>query len=392
MIRRTLIFEWWWLIWVAAGICVFLCGLALGLASIGDPQAGVRWFAPILSPAFGGRDYVTILAVGVDDSEGRGLADTIIAAVVRPRTGEISALAIPRDSRVHVPGGVGIRRISEAHSFGGLPLTIETAELLLGFPFDYYVEVSIGGVVDLVDALGGVDIDVEKRMYYRDRAQGLLIDLQPGPQHLDGEQAVGYARFRHDAQGDLGRIARQRKFIRLIARRMLSPDSVTRGKKLAETFVDTVMTNLTVPNVISLMKLVDGVGPEAIRMATLPGRPRIIQGHSLLELDEREIQDVVDRVLWGQGVSVTVLNGTDVSGLAARAAARLEEHGCDIVEIGNAEEQMHTTAIIDHRGQARRAERVASWLGGGAIAVAPDGDSVADVTVILGRDMAGSGR
>ena len=229
-------------------------------------------------------------------------------------------------------------------------------------------------------------------MYYRDRAQGLLIALQSGPQHLDGEQAVGYARFRHDAQGDLGRIARQRKFIRLIARRMLSPDSVTRGKKLAETFVDTVMTNLTVADVISLMKLVDGVGPEAIRMATLPGRPRIIQGQSLLELDERELQDAVERVLWGQGVSVTVLNGTDVSGLAARAAARLEEHGCDIVEIGNAEEEMDTTAIIDHRGQARRAERVASWLGGGAIAVAPDGDSVADVTVILGRDMVGSGR
>jgi len=110
MIRRTLTFEWWWLIWVAAGLCVFLCGLALGLVSIGDPRAGVRWFAPILSPAFGGRYYVTILAVGVDDSEGRGLADTIIAAVVRPRTGDISALAIPRDSRVHVPGGVGSRR------------------------------------------------------------------------------------------------------------------------------------------------------------------------------------------------------------------------------------------------------------------------------------------
>jgi len=176
---RRLVLQWWWLIWVAAGVCVFLCGLALGLVSIGDPQ-GARWFAPILAPPFGGRDAVSILAMGVDDSEGRGLADTIIAAVVRPRSGEIAALSIPRDSRVHVPG-VGVRRINEAHSFGGRPLTIETAELLLGFPFDYYIEVNVAGIVQLVDALDGVDLDVEKAMYYRDRAQNLLIDLKPGP-------------------------------------------------------------------------------------------------------------------------------------------------------------------------------------------------------------------
>jgi len=380
-------FRWWWLIWVAAAVCVFLCGVVLGLASIGDPQ-GVRWFAPILAPPFGGRDHVSILAIGVDDSEGRGLADTIIAAVLFPRSGEIAALAIPRDSRVLVPG-VGIRRINEAHSFGGLPLTIETAELLLGVPFDYYIEVNVPGLVKLVDAVGGVDLDVEKRMYYRDLAQGLLIDLQPGRQRLDGHQAMGYVRFRHDAQGDLGRIERQRKFIRAIAREVLSPDKVLHVKKLSTVFVDTVNTSLTPADVLALKRMVEDVGPDAIRIATLPGAARIIEGQSMIELHAEEVQATVDRVLWGQGVALRVLNGTSITRLAARTASFLEERGCDIVEVGNAEQNTNTTIIIDHRGQGKRAERVASWLGRGAISVAPDGDNSADVTVILGRDMVG---
>ncbi|UCC69341.1 MAG: LCP family protein [Armatimonadota bacterium] len=382
--RPTL--QWWWLIWVAAGVCVFLCGLALGLVSIGDPQ-GARWFAPILTPPFGGRDAVSILAMGVDDSEGRGLADTIIAAVVRPRSGEIAALSIPRDSRVHLPG-VGVRRISEAHSFGGRPLTIETAELLLGFPFDYYIEVKVPGIVELVDALDGVEIDVEKRMYYRDRAQNLLIDLQPGLQRLDGVQAMGYVRFRYDAHGDLGRIRRQRKFLRAAAHQLLAPENVTRVKHLATTFVETVTTNLNVSDLLALKRILEGLGPDVIRIATLPGHARIIEGHSMIELDALETQTAVDRILWGQGVAVTVLNGTNIRGLAARTASLLEEHGCDIVEVGNAEHQTEISVITDHRGRARRAERVASWLGGGVISVAPDGDNPADVTVVLGRDMA----
>ncbi len=386
ILDRRLVFQWWWLIWVAAGVCVFLCGLILGLVSLGDRQ-GARWFAPILSPPFGGRDAVSILAMGVDDSEGRGLADTIIAAVLRPRTGEIAALSIPRDSRVYVPG-VGVRRINEAHSFGARPLTIETAELLLGFPFDYYIAVNIPGMAKLVDALDGVDLDVEKRMYYRDRAQNLLIDLRPGPQHLNGDQAMGYVRFRHDAQGDLGRIKRQRKFLRAAARELLAPQNVTRIKQLATVFLETVTTNLTFSDLLALKRMVEDLGPDGIRITTLPGHPRIIEGHSMIELDPRQVQAAVDRVLWGQGVGVTVLNGTDINGLAGRTASLLEEHGCHIVEVGNAEHQARTTVIVDHRGQTRRAERVASWIGGGVISVAPDGDNPADITVILGRDAA----
>jgi LCP family protein required for cell wall assembly len=383
--RRAL--EWWWLIWVAAGACVFLCGAALGVVSSQGNGNGGGWFSQLFSPAFGGRGRVTILAVGADNSTGKGLADTLIVATVSPSSGEIAALSIPRDSRVEVPG-IGVRRINAAHSLGGMPLTIETVEMLLGLPIDYFVEIDVPGIVKLVDAIGGVDIEVEKRMYYRDRSQHLEIDLQPGFQHLNGMQAMGYVRFRHDAAGDLGRMERQRTFLRAVMHEVLAPRNIARLPKLAQTFVRTVNTNLSVGDLLALKKLVEQSGPEAIRTATLPGRPVMVHGQSMIELDADQVREAVDRVLRGQGVTVQVLNGTDVNGLAAQVASRLEEAGCEITEVGNTEQATETTLIVDHRGR-RRGERVASWLGRGVISVAPDGDSPADVTVILGRDMVG---
>jgi LCP family protein required for cell wall assembly len=383
--RRIPALQPWWLIWVAAGACIFSCGLILGLASIGDPQ-GARWFGQILARPFGGRERVSVLIIGVDATQGKGLADTIIATVISPRTGEIAGLSIPRDSRVEIPR-LGIRKINEAHSFGGRPRTIEAVELLLGMPFDYYVEVDVAGVADLVDVVGGVDIDVEKRMYYRDRSQDLLIDLQPGFQHLTGEQAVGYVRFRHDARGDLGRIQRQRTFIRAAVRQVLAPENIRHVSSLASVFVETVDTNLQVKDVLALKGIIEDVGADAIHIETLPGNPRIIRGQSMLELDAGAVQQAVNRVLLGQGLDVTVLNGTTINGLAARTAALLEKRGCHIVEVGNAEHKTPRTVVIDHRGQTARAERVASWLGRGVISVAPDGEAAADVTVIAGPDM-----
>jgi LCP family protein required for cell wall assembly len=389
LVRRGLSFQWWWLIWVAAAVCTFLLGVALGVLSGGG--GGASWFGQFLTPAFGGRERVTVLAVGVDSSEGRGLGDAIILAVVGPRTGELAALSIPRDSRVYIPRA-GVHRINVAHAIGGTPLTIETVELLLGVPIDHYIEVDVPALTRLIDAVGGVDIDVEKRMYYRDRSQNLLIDLQPGPQRLDGEQAVGYVRFRHDAMGDLGRIERQRKFLRAAFRRILAPDNVARIVRLAQVFIDTVQTDLTPRELLLLKRLVEQAGADGVRMATLPGVPRTLQGQSVLQIEPEEAQQLVDRIVWGRGLSVEILNGTDVAGLAARTAARLEQYGCEIVDVGNASEKRDTTLVVDHRASTRRAKRVAALLGLGVVSAAPEGDNPADVTVVLGRDVLGAGR
>jgi LCP family protein required for cell wall assembly len=378
-------FRWWWLIWAAAGICTFLCGTILGVVSSGSSGAGGGWFSQMLNPVFGGMDRVTILVVGCDNSSDKGLADTIIVMVVSPKTGEISALSVPRDSRVEIPGR-GVHRINSSHVFGGMPLTIQTVELLVGMPIDKYIEINVPGIVKLVDAIGGVDIDVEKRMNYHDRRGNLNIDLQPGMQHLDGMQAMGYVRFRHDATGDIGRMERQRHFLRAVITQLSHPSNVTRLPQLSQAFLETVSTDLTSKEILTLKKLMEQAGPDGIRAESLPGVPKMIHGQSMIELDADQVRQTVDRVLRGQGLSVQVLNGTTVSGLGAKVASRLEEVGCDITETTNSEQKSDTTLVVSRRGGARRAERVAEWLGLGVISVQPEGDNPADVTVIVGRD------
>jgi LCP family protein required for cell wall assembly len=390
MRRRGIAFKWWWLIWVAAVICTFACGGILGVVSSGGTGNGAGgWFSQILSPPFGGADRVTILAVGCDSSSDQGLADTIIVMVLSPNTGDISALSIPRDSRVEIPG-VGVRRINASHVTGGMPLTIQTVELLLGLPIDKHIEISVPGIVKLVDAIGGVDIDVEKRMKYRDRSQHLDIDLQPGMQHLDGTQAMGYVRFRHDAEGDIGRMERQRHFLRTVITQITKQSNVSRLPQLAQAFTEIVNTDLSVKDLLTLKKLVEQAGPDGIRAESLPAEPVMIHGQSMLELNPDKVREAVGRVLRGQGLAVRVLNGTDTAGLAAKVASQLEEAGCDITEVANAAEKSDTTFIISHRGGSRRAERVSEWLGGtGVISVQPEGDSPVDVTVMVGRDLIG---
>src|SRR5690606_29379418 len=119
------------------------------------------------------------------------------------RTGSIAALAIPRDTRARIPGRAGFDRINVAHAIGGPTLAVQAVESLLGIAIDHYVRVDFAGFEALIDALGGVVIDVEKRMYYEDHAQGLVIDLQPGLQLLDGAKALQYVRYRSDGYGDV---------------------------------------------------------------------------------------------------------------------------------------------------------------------------------------------
>ena len=123
-------------------------------------------------------------------------------------------LSIPRDSRVKIDGH-GWDKINHAYAYGGSKLSKSVVEKLLGIPIEYTVVMNFQGFVRMIDALGGVTIDVEKRMYYSDPYdddRGLYIDLHPGVQKLNGKAAIEYVRYR-DEEGDIGRVARQQKFL-----------------------------------------------------------------------------------------------------------------------------------------------------------------------------------
>ena len=141
--------------------------------------------------------------------------DVLILASCDTGRNRVSLLSIPRDTLVEIPGK-GQERINSAHAYGGIVLTRLMVEKLTGLPVHRYVAVDFRAFEELVDLLGGVEVMVDKRMYYRDKSQNLLIDLRKGRQTLNGLQALGFVRYRRDPMGDLARVGRQQRLLRAV--------------------------------------------------------------------------------------------------------------------------------------------------------------------------------
>ncbi|MBQ0055756.1 MAG: LCP family protein, partial [Synergistaceae bacterium] len=163
-----------------------------------------------------------MLVLGEDDVEGSKRSDTILFVTVELDDKCVKVLALPRDTRVEIPGH-GTHKLNSSFAYGGVELLKTTVENYLKEPILYYVVVNYDNFPKLVDAFGGVDIDVKKRMRYVDRAGHLDINFQPGMQHMDGKNALLYVRFRKDAQGDIGRVQRQQQFIKALLKKAYSP-------------------------------------------------------------------------------------------------------------------------------------------------------------------------
>lgn len=160
-----------------------------------------------------------------------GLADTMLLVRFDPENKRMSVLSIPRDTKTSIKDH-GVRKINEANYLGGPALTAETvSDLLEGVPIDRYVRINVQGVEKLIDALGGVTVYVPKDMKYTDHSQHLYIDLKKGKQHLNGEQAVQFLRFRHDEFGDIGRVQRQQMLMRSVVEQAFKTPNVSQNSR-----------------------------------------------------------------------------------------------------------------------------------------------------------------
>ncbi|MDP4708128.1 MAG: LCP family protein, partial [Cyanobium sp. MAG_237] len=135
--------------------------------------------------------------------------NTDVMFTVQLKDGVTQLTQVPRDTFVE-SAEFGVIKANALYAFGGMGVLKQELTSLLNAPVDRYVRVNLRAVEHLADAIGGVEVDVPKRMYYVDNAQNLYIDLYPGLQVLKGEQLEGFLRFRHDEMGDLGRMERQK--------------------------------------------------------------------------------------------------------------------------------------------------------------------------------------
>lgn len=249
---------------------------------------------------------VNLLLLGVDARPGweTSRSDTMILASIDPDFKKVALISIPRDTRVEVPGR-GLDKICTANFVGGPELALTTVEKLTSLEIDYYIEADFNGFAEVVDTLGGVEVDVPQRMY-KPKA---LIDLQPGLQRLNGKDALAFVRYRDYAKGDIDRTSKQQEFLKAFANEILQRDTVLKLPKLLKQFKQYVNTDMGLRDMFKIASLARDLTAESINTQTLPGYfydERDNQGRllsSYWEPDWDNIETLVDDVFAGSQLS-----------------------------------------------------------------------------------------
>ena len=244
-------------------------------------------------------DKTVVMLMGVDEREGDvGRSDTLMIATLDPKKKKAAILSIPRDTRVKIQGH-GFDKINAAYAYGGYKLTQSTVENLLGVEMEHYVLINVNAFTKIIDAIGGVDINVEKRMYYEDPWDdngGLVINLYPGQQHMDGKTAITYVRYR-DEEGDIGRIARQQKFMQAVMDKLTSPAIIPRIPAIISEVVDCIDTDLSVKQMIEFMSALKDAQSRGLQTEMLPGKPMYIGGISYWLPDLSKLRTTIANTL-----------------------------------------------------------------------------------------------
>lgn len=344
-------------LFAATAVYVFLSGLS--------SEEGGTIAKEIPAPAPGERVHILVLGVDAEQPAGGGAyipprSDTIMLATFDPVTSEASALFIPRDTRVAIPGRPEPEKLGHAYAHGGARLAIETVSQFLDVPIHYYVRVDFMGFAYIVDAVGGVKLYVDRHLYYEDPAQDLVINIPEGIQHMDGEMALHYVRYRGRRGSDIARIGRQKLFLQTLMDQLFSVDNLLRLPEFARQVSDHVDTNMSPTRIVSFVRSAMSISPEEVPLVTVPGEARYYQGISYWFADEEETESIVMSLVKGlyreenAGVTVEVLNGGGVAGSARMIAWELHEYGYNVINIDNApdmgDERYASTRVYDDSG------------------------------------------
>ena len=248
-------------------------------------------------------DEILFLLMGVDakdlsNTKGQR-SDTMMVCKVNIEDGGIIILSIPRDTRVDIRGRENPEKIAHAHAYGGPELAVKTVKDLLGIDLEYYVDINYKFVEEVVDKIGGVEVDVPIRMYYKDPAADppLVIDLQPGVQVLDGDKAMQFLRNRKGYQGeDFGRIKAQQQFMKAFIDQVMKPKNIAKLPKLINSYYEYVDTNIPINLVMKYAMSLKKLDTANIYTETLPGTPEWINGVAYVIYDEQEVREVAHRM------------------------------------------------------------------------------------------------
>lgn len=256
-------------------------------AETGAPleQTGERLPGALLAQAKTLKPFL-LLVIGTDSRDGeKARSDTMMLAAVHPAKQRVHLVSIPRDSYMELPG-TGYDKLNHAMAYGGPKLVKQSLERFFNLKIDRYVTIDFEGFRQVVDELGGVQIEVKKRMKYTDPSDDTHIDLKPGLQTLSGEQALDYARYRKSDLGredsDYQRIARQQEIVRALADKGTSAQTLVKAFSLMDILGSHVKTDLTDQEIASLLLAYGDPEPNAVQTDTLTGADERIWHNGVL--------------------------------------------------------------------------------------------------------------
>lgn len=400
--------------------CSFGAISALLLAATPFKNSGLRL------PGFPSFDTINrpinILVLGIDNSGHphqnkvtpaaalAGNSDTMLLVRIIPNTHQINILSIPRDTLVEMPE-TGNDKVNNANVIGGAKLAQQTVSHLLGdIPIDRYVRLDTEGFVQLVDALGGVEVNVPKEMHYVDKSQDLKINFLPGKQQLNGQHLQEYIRFRHDELGDIGRVQRQQQALKAILQVVLRPSTLGHLPEILEVAKQNIDSDLSVQEMLGIAKFLTQTDRQHINQVMLPGRfsrpseypvsywienleaaAPILSNYFDLKTDlVKAIANSTDNLKF---LNIAVANATGQAGQAAKVVEFFKKQGFNNAyitqhEIDSATVPLSETQIIAQQGNPDAANAIQTTLGVGQVQVAATGDILSDLTVVVGTDLA----
>lgn len=347
----------------------------------------------------GDRINVLILGIGGAGHDGPELTDTIILSSVRPSTGEVGMLSIPRDLSVPIPG-YGWRKINSVNAYGeqdnpghGAELASQSISEIFDQPIPYWVKVDFRGFEEFIDAIGGVDVNIERSFddptYPIDDDLGSTIALSftAGEQHLDGATALQYVRSRHGNNGegsDFARAARQQKVILSIKKKVLSAGTLlnpARLTRIIDTLKGNIQTNIGTWEILRLANVADLFVGQNISnnvLTTAPGSPlydTYVNGAYVIlprNNDWTPLQTIAKNIFDPEAVqhvtsfaperdiTIEIQNATNIPGLASATADHLSAQGFTIASFGNTNGSTRERSIIyDLSGGAHHTELIA---------------------------------
>jgi LCP family protein required for cell wall assembly len=402
---------------IFAAVFVVVTMILSAAALIFSPTVLEAVSAIILKPQPGaipwnGHDRITVVAMGLTQRTTEpARTDTLLAMDINPSTHHINMLSVPRDLWVNVPGSsLGNEKLADAYAIGGPKLAAYTLERDLGIPVDYTVAMTFHGFMNLIDAMGGVDVNVPQEL--NDPTYPCLvgfdycpIDIKPGMQHMSGATALEFVRERHAfSQQDLARVKDQQAFSDAVKHTLISPTTWPRYGAVLHALEGNMITNVPLNDfpemgVQFLLARKNNVNHSYINIQNgmvqpdwSPDGQSILRPTSPTVIPNLVHQLFSDPTLASEDASVAVLNGSTTPGEAADVSSTLQGLGFRTVEAGNADtststytqtqviENTSTTGNVDYT--ARRLQRILN----ATLVQKPLSSQAARIEVIVGSE------